>query len=116
MTKQQVGLIGATVVISCLIFVGLFFVLESAFTAAPPEPTPTVAPTPTPNIRPYAQLSRSLAVCVFDNPAMHPYFGEAMLIAKNPPGLAMLIELAIETGETAEAEALETLIVCLETQ
>ena len=107
--------------IKALLLVALFLLTVACAVPAPtstpmPEPTPTIAPTPTPNLRPYAQLSRSLAVCVFDNQAMHRYFGEAMAVAGNPPALAGMIELAITNGETTEAEALDTLITCIETQ
>ena len=84
--------------------------------APTPLPPPPTTPSPTSVEGPYAQLSRSLAVCIFDNPAMHPAFKESMAVAKHPPAMAGMIELAIETGETTEAETRDALIACIGSQ
>ena len=75
-----------------------------------------MAPLPTSSVLPHEQLSQSLAVCVFDNPAMHSTFGEAMVIAKTPEGLAMLIDLAVKTGETTEDDVWAAFFACIETE
>ena len=75
---------------------------------------PTLAPYPMPSVPLHEQLSQSLAKCVFNNPAMHSTFEEAMVIAKNPSALAMLIDLAIETGETTEDAVWTALVACIE--
>ena len=85
--------------------------MEPAWLSYQPVPTPRPELRVTPD-RPFEQVGRNVAECIWNNPSMHDLFQETLGTTKDVAGFAAIIELAISSGETKMDDAIAALTLC----